>query len=341
MIPRMPSSGATGVEANSGSQPPQGGASDPDADLLPSELMNALDAHGPRRFDYAYLLERAGNVFAKQGAVLQALHLYRSAADALVPRLTGDPESWANLDSKAEMVKGLPVREVCQVATLVNNMASVVSGANSGNGGGRANQARTAPANSNPASGSVRTEPLPGSDASSGHSPNRASRGHDGEEDHRDASAGRSGNHTAPGPSQPAPDLARARRLALAAAKLVEAVSPRNSNTASKSWLLGLPAQNEKKPVIVECELARLASACNLGALAEVSDDGCFYIAILVSIRLWDIIRRPFPYCVIVFCVILGTDCGTFLIYWQSSNHFSPHCKYYLIWHMNMTGAQT
>lgn len=41
-----------------------------DAELRPSVLMSTLDAHGPLRLDYAYLLERAGNVFAKQGATL-------------------------------------------------------------------------------------------------------------------------------------------------------------------------------------------------------------------------------------------------------------------------------
>lgn len=40
----------------------------------------------------------------------QALHLYRSAVDALVPELKGEPESWASL----EHGRGLPVRETCQ-----------------------------------------------------------------------------------------------------------------------------------------------------------------------------------------------------------------------------------
>ena len=39
-----------------------------DDDLAPSDLMRPLDAHGPYRLDYAYLLERAADVFARQGA---------------------------------------------------------------------------------------------------------------------------------------------------------------------------------------------------------------------------------------------------------------------------------
>jgi len=37
--------------------------------LAPIDLMRPLDAHGPYRLDYAYLLERAADVFARQGAI--------------------------------------------------------------------------------------------------------------------------------------------------------------------------------------------------------------------------------------------------------------------------------
>lgn len=53
------------AQSNSASSP---SASGQEEGLAPIDLMQSLDAHGPRRLDYVCLLERAADVFARQGA---------------------------------------------------------------------------------------------------------------------------------------------------------------------------------------------------------------------------------------------------------------------------------
>ena len=69
------------------------------------------------RIDYPSGLANLGDAFLHGSVSVgfafrrQALHLYRSAADALVPALTGEPESWATIG----LGEGtLPARETCQ-----------------------------------------------------------------------------------------------------------------------------------------------------------------------------------------------------------------------------------
>ena len=70
--------------------------------------------------------------------------------------------------------------------------------------------------------------------------------------------------------SQPQPDVHRARRLAQAAARLIEVVSESNESKMSR-----LRADTTLRPAtrnsIHECELARLVVAFNIGVLSEVN----------------------------------------------------------------------
>jgi hypothetical protein len=59
---------ATSAQSNVASTPSPSGRDE--EGLAPTDLMRPLDAHGPYRLDYAYLLERAADVFARQGATL-------------------------------------------------------------------------------------------------------------------------------------------------------------------------------------------------------------------------------------------------------------------------------
>ena len=73
--------------------------------------------------------------------------------------------------------------------------------------------------------------------------------------------------------SQPQPDVHRARRLAQAAARLIEVVSESNESKmsrlrADKSGTTLRPATRNS---IHECELARLVVAFNIGVLSEVN----------------------------------------------------------------------
>lgn len=72
---------------------------------------------------------------------------------------------------------------------------------------------------------------------------------------------------------QPPPDVARAKRLAQAAAKLVEIVSPRQAVGSSS---LKDRFKNSRREVVMieECELARLATLFNIGVLSEVRPFG-------------------------------------------------------------------
>lgn len=64
LMPLRPNS--SNAETESSSNPDSGA----DQDLSPADLMHRLDViHGPFALDYAYLLERAAVVFARQGGV--------------------------------------------------------------------------------------------------------------------------------------------------------------------------------------------------------------------------------------------------------------------------------
>lgn len=73
------------------------------------------------------------------------------------------------------------------------------------------------------------------------------------------------------GNGQPLPDIVRAKRLALAAARLVEVVAPREQSeavaSAGKGWRKG---KSTSRTVVEECELARMVTAFNIGILSEV-----------------------------------------------------------------------
>lgn len=70
---------------------------------------------------------------------------------------------------------------------------------------------------------------------------------------------------------QPLPDIVRAKRLALAAARLVEVVSPRpNPNLLVVSEDKSRRMRRNTERVVEECELARMVTAFNIGMLSEV-----------------------------------------------------------------------
>jgi hypothetical protein len=211
----------------------------------------------------------------------QALHLYRSAADALVPALTGEPETWATVD----LGKGvLPVRETCQgecvfafltrVWSLIVcaipprpylsiDLSIYIRGTSYDTSGDIGYQVATLVNNmANVCAGTASFS------ASTQHHRTRTSSG--------PGTMGRDGPGSdgiaAARASQPLPDARRARQLVLAAARLVEVVS--ESSEARLSRRLGADtnsASSLRRDVVPECELARLVAAFNIGMLSEVS----------------------------------------------------------------------
>jgi len=206
--------------------------------FLPSSLFRTSTIPTWAWFDQPCYLAAWGDVLFRGFAPRrQALHLYRSAADALVPSLTGEPEAWATIN----MGKGtLPPQETCQVAILVNNMANVCAGTSLSPALPQHRRRKTI-------TGSGTMDP---------------------------ASRSAEAIAAARASQQPQPDVHRARGLALAAARLVEMVSESNESRMNR---LGVGNKNAtaqrlrpQQDVVSECELARLVVAFNIGMLSEM-----------------------------------------------------------------------